>query len=97
VANKVEQESDLRFSAIWVKNTGGKKFSFIYNQPHPKFLHKFDECRRNGMGINSLNIMQTANGQFKFSAVFVMMSFKCVIAPYKGLAADDFMRGFLQM
>jgi hypothetical protein len=59
VANKIEVESDLRFSAIWVKNIGAKKYSFIYNQPHPKLLHKFDESRRQGMVLNSLNVLAT--------------------------------------
>lgn len=60
-------------------------------------MHKFDECRRLGMALNSLNALQTTNGQFKFSAVFVQSSFRCVVSPHKGLSVEEFMRGFLQM
>lgn len=91
-------ESEVRFSAIWVKNHGAKKYSFIYNQPHPKFFHKFEECKRNGMTIQSLNVFQTrSSNQFRFSAVFLQSSIRCIISPFKGLNVDEFMRGFLQM
>lgn len=93
--NGKDQEYEIRYACIWVKNNLFRKYAFIYNQPHPKFFHKFEESKRNGLGIQSLNVYKTGSQQYRFNAVFVQSNSRCIISPFKGLSVDEFMRGFL--
>ena len=92
MSRTAQTQSEIIYSAIWLRDVEHAKYAYLYNQTQSKFFQKFEDCKRHGLSLIQLNIFKTICNQYRFDAVFMQTQLKAIVSPFKGLRIEEFMK-----